>query len=52
MAAKTTKAAAAKKAEESTEPVEHEHGDYSQYVVEGAEPDFDAPEQNAKVVSE
>lgn len=37
-------------ANESTEPVEHEHGDYSQYMND-AEPDYDAPEQNAKVTS-
>lgn len=36
--------------DETTEPVEHEHGDYSEYMND-AEPDFDAPEQNAKVTS-
>ena len=35
---------------ESPEPVEHEHGDYSEYLTEGVEPDYDAPEKNAKEV--
>lgn len=37
-------------ATQPTEPVEHEHGDYSEYMND-ADPDYDAPEQNAKVTS-
>lgn len=35
---------------EPVEPVQHEHGDYSEYMND-ADPDYDAPEQNAKVTS-
>lgn len=55
MAARSSKASASKNDEtidEVTEPARHEHGDYTEYVVEGVEPDFEAEEQNAKVVTE
>lgn len=36
--------------DETDGPIEHDHGDYSQYMND-ADPDYDAPEQNAKVTS-